>query len=207
MLHLYVLYACVHLIAGRHAPQPGKTQCVESRVFFRAEQCRSRLPKGAGLTQKSRHQRSWLECQDTRAESWIPADPNDGLSRAYEAVAGASDQEGLAALLAPLDGQARATLAPGDFKRPFEKAFRGPGVLSFFIVGSGSSVVAFAVSNLDDFQFADVAADISSSAAALAEEKDLDFSAIAEYAGIQLSYHTVSTQRAMPPPGGMAAEP
>lgn len=202
MLHLYVLYACVHLIAGKHAAQPGKTQCVESRAFFQAEQCKSRLPKGAGLTQKTKSARSWLECQETEADSWIPADPDDGVSRLYEAEASVSDASAMAALLAPLPPQARATLAPGGFRR---RAFQGPGALSFFIERTGSSVIVFAVSNLDDFQFADIASDVSSSS--VAPEEDLDFSSIAEYAGVQLSYHTEISQRTLPPPGGMATAP
>jgi hypothetical protein len=207
MLHLYVLYACMHLIAGKHAPRPGKTQCVESRVFFHAEQCKRQLPKGGGLTQKTKYARSWLECQDTKAASWIPADPNDGASRLYEAEASASDERALAALLAPLSPQARATLEPGGFKRPFQRTFRGPGALSFFIVGTGASVVVYAVSNLDDFQFADIATDVSSASAAMSIEKDLDFPTIADNAGVELSYHTQNSQRAMPPPGGMEVAP
>ncbi len=206
MLHLYVLYACVHLITGKHDVPPGKTQCVESRVFFQAAQCKSRLPKGAGLTQKSKHARSWLECQETKADSWIPADPNDGVNRLYEAEASASDTGAMAALLAPLPPQARAALAPGGSRRPFQRAFQGPGGLSFFIVPTGGSMIVFAVSNLDDFQFADIASDVSSSAAQT-DGGDLDFSSIAEYAGVQLSYHTETSQRAMPPPGGLEAAP
>lgn len=205
MIHLYVLYACVHLIAGKHAAHPGKTQCVESRVFFQAEQCKGRLPKGAGLTQKTKYSRSWLECQDTEAASWIPDDPNDGVSRLYEAQAGASDVSALAALLAPLPPQARAALGPRGLEHPLRRTYQGPGGLAFFVERTGASVIVFAVSNLDDFQFADIASDVSSSSSAA--EGDLDFSSIAEYAGVQLSYHTEISQRAMPPPGGMAAAP
>lgn len=195
------------MIAGKHAPQPGKTQCVESRVFFQAAQCKSRLPKGAGLTEKSKYARRWLECEETRADSWIPADPNDGITRLYEAQASAADEGALAALLAPLSPQERATLESGGLKRSFQRAFQGPGGLSFFVVGTGSSVIVFALSNLDDFQFADIAADVSSSTVPTSTDRDFDFRTIAEDAGVQLSYHTESSQRAMPPPGGMAAAP
>ena len=33
------------------------------------------------------------------------------------------------------------------------------------------------------------------------------FAAIAEDAGVELSYHTEMSQRAMPPPGGMRSDP
>lgn len=207
MLHLYVLYACLHVIAGKHAPQPGKTQCVESRVFFQAGQCKGRLPKGGGVIQKSKYARRWLECQESRADSWIPADPNDGVTRLYEAQASITDESALAALLAPLAPRARAALGSGGFNRAFQRAFQGPGRLSFFVVGTGSSVIVFALSNLDDFQFADVAADVSSSTVPTSTEDDFDFQTIAEDAGVQLSYHTEISQRAMPPPGGMEPAP
>jgi hypothetical protein len=204
---LYVLYACVHF-TGRHAPQAGKTQCVESQIFFNAEQCKRELPKRADKPQKTEYGKSWLECDATKADSWIPADANGSGNRLYKAQASASDASALAALLAPLTPQARATLEPGDLKGRFERTFQGPGRLSFFIVGTGSSVIAYAVTNLDDFQFADMATDVSSSTAAMASEKeDLDISAIAEEAGVDLSYHTEMSRRALPPPGGMGSEP
>jgi hypothetical protein len=209
MLDLYVLYACVHLIAGKHSHEASKTQCVEGQVFFHAEECKKRVPKkGGGVTQKSRHSVSWLECKETRADSWIPADATDSGTRLYKAEASVSDQSALAALLAPLSPQARATLKPGDFTGRFERTFQGPGNLSFFIVGTGSSVFAYAVSNLDDFQFTDMATDMSSSSAAMATtEEDLDVASMAQDAGVQLSYHTETSQRAMPPPGGVETEP
>ena len=67
---LYVLYACVHF-TGKHVPQAGKTQCVESQVFFNAGQCKSQLPKGRHLPQKTEDGLSWLECDETKADSWI----------------------------------------------------------------------------------------------------------------------------------------
>lgn len=204
MLQLYVLYACVHF--GKHVPQAGKTQCVESQVFFNVGECRSQLPKGRHLTQKTEYGLSWRECDETKADSWIFGDASGSGNQTYKAIASASDASALAALLAPLTPQARATLAPGDFKGRFERSFQGPGRLSFFIVGTGSSVLAFAVTNLDDFQFADMATDVSSAAAAMSEE-DFDFAAIAENAGVQLSYHTEMSQRALPPPGGVLAAP
>jgi len=220
MLHFYVLYACVHVMAGKHAHAPGKhadqtgkTQCVESRVFFAADDCKRQVPKKhGGLLQKTKQARSWFECQEVHADTWIPADPTDHVSRLYEAAARASDESALAALLSPLSPQARATLAPSDLKSPFQRTFQssgGPGSLSFFLLGTGSSVVVFAVSNLDDFQFADLAADVSSAGAEMNadQSKDLDFPGMAEDAGVQLSYHTVISHRDMPPPGGMSPEP
>ncbi|HUN70853.1 MAG TPA: hypothetical protein VMU52_00985 [Steroidobacteraceae bacterium] len=207
MLHLYVLYACVHF-AGKHVPQAGKTQCVESQVFFNAGQCRRQLPKRPDKAQKTDYGRSWLECDATTADSWIPAaEANESGNRMYKAIAAVSDAGALAALLAPLAPQERAALAPGDFKGRLERSFQGPGRLSFFIIGTGSRVLAVAVTNLDDFQFADFATDVSSSAAAMTGDEDLDFSTIAEDAGIQLSYHTEMSRRDKPPPGGMRAEP
>jgi hypothetical protein len=204
---LYVLYACVHF-TGKHASQAGKTQCVESRTFFRAEECRKELPKRPDKPQKIKGAVTWLECDTTTADSWIPAEASDAGNRLYKAQAGASDAGALAALLAPLTPEARATLGQGNLKGRFERTFQGPGGLSFFIVGTGSSVVAYAVTNLDDFQFTDMATDVSSSAAAMAATKeDLDLSTIAEDAGVELSYHTVMSRRAMPPPGGMGSGP
>lgn len=200
MLHLYVLYACVHLNAARHAAGAGTTRCVERQVFFHAEECRKALPKPGGLTAKTRKSRSWLECKATAADSWIAADAAGQGSRLYEAQAGAADADALAALLAPLSPQARARLRPVDFKHAFERAFQGPGRLSFFVVGTGSSVTVFAVTDLDDFQFAGMAADVSS---ASESPTDLDFAAIAEDAGVELSYPSEMSQRAMPPPGGV----
>ena len=207
MLHLFVLYACLHVDAGKHAsPKTATTQCVEKEIFFAADDCKRELPKGGGLTAHSRHQRSWLECKITTADSWIPAEANGGGSRVYAAQAGASDRSALAALLAPLSPEARATLRQADFKQAFERTFQGPGRLSFFIVGTGSSVIAFAVTNLDDFQFAQMAADVSSSSDPMTTEKDMDFDTIAENAGVTLSHHTETSQRDMPPPGNIETE-
>jgi hypothetical protein len=203
---LYVLYACVHF-TGKHVPRAGKTQCVESQVFFNADQCKRQLPHGRHQTQKVEYGVSWLECDETKADSWIFADASGSGNQSYKASASASDASALAALLAPLAPQARATLAPGDFTGKFARSFQGPGRLSFFVIGTGASVLAFAVSNLDDFQFADMAADVSSSTAAMTSEDNLDFAAIAENAGIQLSYHTEMSQRDKPPAGGVRAAP
>lgn len=207
MLHLYVLYACVHFAADKHSAQAAKTRCDESEVFFQAAQCKTQLPKGDRPTKKSRYVWGWLECQDIRADSWLPADASNRGNQLYKAEASVSDENALAAVLAPLTAQARAMLAPSDLKRPFQRTFQGPRNLSFFIVGTGSSVTAFAVTNLDDFQFTDMATDVSSAAAALTVEKDLDFATIAEDAGVELSYPTKMLQRDKPPPGGMETEP
>ncbi|HEY1891246.1 MAG TPA: hypothetical protein VGG63_12605 [Steroidobacteraceae bacterium] len=206
MLHLYVLYACVHF-SGKHAPQAGKTQCVESQVFFNVGQCRGQLPKGRHVTQKTEYGLSWRECDETKADSWIFGDASGSGNQSYRAIAATSDASALAALLAPLTPQARATLAPGDFTGRFARSFQGPGRLSFFIIGTGASVLALAVTNLDDFQFADMATDVSSSMASMTGDEDLDFAAIAENAGVQLSYHTEMSQRAKPPPGGVQPAP
>jgi len=200
MLHLFVLYACVHLNAAGHAAGAGTTRCIERQVFFRADECKQALPKPGRLTEKSKESRSWLECKATAADSWIAADAAAQGSRLYEAQAGVADADALAALLAPLAPQARATLEPIDFKHAFERAFQGPGRLSFFVVGTGSRLTVFAVTNLDDFQFAGMAADVSSASESPA---DLDFETIAEDAGVELSYHSEMSQRAMPPPGGV----
>jgi hypothetical protein len=207
MLDLYVLYACVHLSAGKHAPQSGKTRCVEAQVYFDVDACKRELAKSEELKKPRKHPRSWLECQQTRAASWIPADADDPGSRSYKAEASASDPRELAALLAPLSPQARATLASVDLGRPFQRGFQGPGNLSFFVVGTGSRLIAFAVTHLDDFQFADMATDVSSSGEGMAGEEAPDMQAIAENAGIELSYHTEILQRATPPPGGVAVQP
>ena len=207
MLHLYVLYACMHLDAGRHGSPPATTQCVEREILFGADDCKKGLPGGNGLTAHSRHSRSWLECKETAADSWIPADANRGGSRLYKAEARTSDESALAALLAPLPSQARAALAPADFKQPFQRTFQGPGRLSFFMLGTGSSVVVFAVTNLDDLQFAQMAADVSSSSDPMTTEKGLDFDAIAEEAGVSLTRNTEMSQLAKPPPGGIEVAP
>ena len=208
MLHLYVLYACMHLAADKHTGQAASTRCDESEVYFQAGPCRKELPKKADRPKKvSKYVWTWLECQDTQADSWIPTDASAGGNRLYKAQASVADGNALAALLAPLGAHARATLTPGDLKHTFQRAFQGPGNLSFFIVGTGTSVTAFAVTNLDDFQFTDMATDVSSAAAAMTVDKDLDFKTIAEEAGVELSHHTEASQRVMPPPGGMATEP
>jgi hypothetical protein len=205
MLHLYVLYACVHFTRHNPAAQAHKTQCVEQQIFFHADECKKELPKGGRLTAKNRHTRSWYECQGTSGDSWIPGADDRG-SRMYKAEVFASDENALTALLAPLSPQARETLQPADFKHPFVRTFQGPGPWSFFVAGTGTAVTVFAVANLDDFQFADLAADFSSSSAAIKTEA-LDFATMAEDAGVELSYHTEISHRAMPPPGGMETQP
>lgn len=207
MLHLFVLYACLHVDGDKHARKAGTTQCVAKETLFNLDDCKKGLPKGDGLISHTRHSRSWLECKETVADSWIPADAKGGGSRVYKAEAGASDQSALAALLAPLSAEARATLGSADFKSQFERSFQGPGDLSFFIVGTGTTVVAFAVTNVDEFQFAQMAADVSSSSDPMTTEKDLDFETIAEDAGVTLSHHTEMSQRAVPPPGGVESGP
>ena len=206
MLHFYALYACVHLSAGKPVAHAGETECIERQVFFREDQCVSELPKRGALTRRSKYSLSWLECRKMRAESWIPADANDGRSRLYQAQALASDPEALAAVLRPCPPEARASLGPEDFRRPLQRAFQGPGRLSFFIVGNGASVLVFAVTNLDDFQFTQIAADVSSFTAARSDEV-VDFKRMAEDAGVELSYHSEMSRRAEPPPRGIEAEP
>lgn len=207
MLDLYVLYACVHLGAAKPAVAEARTRCVEAQVYFQADQCRKALPSGGGLMEHSKRSQSWFECRETRADSWIGADATDPGTRMYKAEAGVSDESALSALLAPLSPQARAALKSGDLKRQFERAFQGPGILSFFVVDTGSKLIVYAVSHLDDFQFADMAADVSSSSEDMATEKDLDVETMAENAGVKLSYHTEMLQRTIPPPGGVEAGP
>jgi len=204
---LSVLYACVHLSAGKPAPQADKTQCVEAQIYFQVDECKSELATGAGRAQRRKHARSWLECQETRADSWIPAEASEPGSRVYKAAADVSDENALTALLAPLPPQAHAALAAGDLKGPFERAFQGPGNLSFFVVATGARLTVFAVTHLDDFQFADMAADFSSASEGMTAGKDLDIETMAEDAGIELSYHTETSQRAGPPPGGVESVP
>lgn len=205
MLHLYVLYACVWTKAGKSASRAPTTHCVEQQIFLDPGQCKKELPQGGALTERGRHERAWSECMDTPAESWIPPPATRRGIQVYKLTVDASDANALATLLAPLSLEARQTLTPDDFKRPFEKAFQGPDDLSFFIVGTGSRVIAFALTNLNDFQFTDVATDVSSSAATM-KYGDIDFETIAESAGIELSYHTETSSRDMPPPGGIEAE-
>lgn len=207
MLDLYVLYACALLSAGKHAPQSGKTQCVEAQVYFDIDECKRELAKATALKKPGKHPQRWLECQQTRANSWISADSSDPGNRLYKAQASVSDSRALAALLSPLSPEARAALGSADFKRPFPRAFQGPGDLSFFLVGAGSRLIVFAVTHLDDFQFADLATDVSSSSDGSTGGDDLDMQAIAENAGIELSYHTEIVRRTTPPPGGVVVQP
>ncbi|MGH8317457.1 MAG: hypothetical protein ACREUL_05695 [Steroidobacteraceae bacterium] len=194
----------MHFTRHNPAAQAHKTRCVEQQIFFHADECKKELPKGGRLTEKHWHTRSWFECQETSADSWIAGGARG--SRMYKAEAFASDENALTALLAPLSPQARATLQPADLKHPFQRTFQGPGLWSFFVVGTGSAVTAYAVANLDDFQFADLATDFSSSSATIKTEA-LDFATMAEDAGVKLSYHAEMSHRAMPPPGGMEAAP
>lgn len=204
---LYVLYACMHF-TGKHAPQSGKTQCVESEIFFRAQECRKSLPPKPDRPQKIKGGLNWVECDSTQAESWIPAEANDAGNHLYKAQAAASDASGLTSLLAPMGEDAQTALHAGQLKGRFERTFQGPDGLSFFVVGTGSSVTAYAVTNLDDFQFTDMATDVSSAAAATAASKeDIDMSTIAEDAGVELSYHTEISHRPLPPAGGMRSDP
>lgn len=206
MLHLYLLYACVYTNPGKPAHKAATTRCVEQQVFLDADRCRKELPKDGKLTERGKHERRWSECMETQAPSWVPPPGTDRGSSLYKLKIDASDANALAVMLAPLSPEARATLRPDDFKRSFQRAFQGPGDFSFFLVGTGTRIIAFAVTNLNDFQFTDVAADVSSSAATM-KYIDLDFQSIAEGAGVELSYHTETLQRDMPPPGGIEAEP
>jgi hypothetical protein len=206
MLHFYVLYACVHISAGKPIAHAGETECIERQVFFRQDQCLSELPKRGALIERGKYSLSWLECKQMRAQSWIPADANDGRSRLYQAQAAASDTEALTAVLRPFSPQARASLQPEDFRHPLQRAFQGPGDLSLFIVGNGASLLVFAVTHLDDFQFTQLAADLSSFTAARSDEV-VDFKRMAEDAGVELSYHSEMSRRARPPPRGIEAGP
>lgn len=206
MLHFYALYACMHLSAGKPVLHAGETECIDRQVVFRADQCVSELPKRGPVVERSKYSLSWLECREMRAESWIPGDASDGRSRLYQAQVRASDTEALGAVLGPCSLEARASLRPEDFRHPLQRAFRGPGNLSFFIVGNGASVLVFAVTNLDDFQFTQIAADISSFAAARSDEV-VDFKRMAQDAGVELGYHSEMSRRDQPPPRGIEAAP
>lgn len=207
MLHLYLLYACVYMNPGKSASKAASTGCVEQQVFLDADQCKKELPKPGKLTEHSRHERKWSECKETTADSWLPPEANDRGYRLYKLQVSADDASALATLLAPLSAEERASLRPDEFKRSFQRSFQGPGSRSFFIVGTGSKVTAFAVTGLNDFQFTDVATDVSSSAAAMHGDDDLDFETIAEAAGVELTYQTETSQRDMPPPGGIDTGP
>jgi aspartate aminotransferase-like enzyme len=97
-----------------------------------------------------------------------------------------------------LPPQARVTLPSSEFKRSFRGAFQAQNGLSFFLVGTGSTVIAFAVTNLTDSQFAQIAAD----AGAFSGSVDgLVLDSMAEDAGVELHYHTEVSQLVAPPPG------
>jgi hypothetical protein len=206
MLHLYLLYACVYTNPGKHASKAATTRCVEQQVFLDVDHCKKKLPEGGKLTERGKHERRWSECKETTADAWVPPEANDRGDRLYKLQIDATDANALATLLAPLSPEARATLHPEDFKRSFQRAFQGPGSRSFFIVGNGSKVIAYALTGLNDFQFTDVATDVSSSAAATPGD-DLDFGSIAQSAGLELTYQTETLQRDMPPPGGVEVGP
>ncbi|MDE2050861.1 MAG: hypothetical protein KGJ72_07570, partial [Gammaproteobacteria bacterium] len=65
---LYVLYACVHLDAGKHASQADYARCVEAQAYFHLAECEEELARAAGLRQHGKHPQSWLECQETKAD-------------------------------------------------------------------------------------------------------------------------------------------
>ncbi len=180
------------------------TRCVETQIFFKADACRGNLPVRGGLTGKSKDARSWLECQVANAQSWVPARRSRSAIEVYKAQARIADTRSLSELLAPLSNRARAALGAAALARPLVATDQGPGDLSFFLIGDGQTVVVFAVTNLSGFQFADLAADISSSQES---NEGLNFDSLAEFAGVDLSYPTQLSHRATPPPGGMVTLP
>jgi hypothetical protein len=190
MIHLFTLYACLHFT--RHAPdhQAGVTRCVDAEAFFRLDECKGNLPAKGGVVHKGKYDRSWLECQVTKAHSWIPADTNREAIEVYKAQARVTDARAMSALLAPLSKRARTVLQGAALTRPFVKSDEGPGYASFFIIGDGQRVVVFAVTNLSGFQFADIAADISSSQES---NQGLNFESLAKFAGVKLSYPVITT--------------
>lgn len=180
------------------------TRCEETQIFFRADACRRNLPVRGGLTGKSKYARSWLECQATEADSWVPARLGRRNIEVYKAQARIADSRALSDLLAPLSNRARSELGAAALAQPLVATDQGPGHLSFFLIGDGQTLVVFAVMNLSGFQFADIAADISSSQES---NEGLDFESLAEFAGVNLSYPTRRSRRAMPPPGGLVTLP
>lgn len=204
MIHLYTLYACLHFTRRAPDHQAGITRCIDAEIFFRLDSCKGNLPEKGGLTHKGKYDRSWLECQVSEAHSWIPADTDSGVIEVYKAQASVMDRHALSGLLAPLSNRARAALNGTELTRPFVKTVQGPRNLSFFIIGDGQRVIVFAVTNLSGFQFADIAADISSSQES---NEGLNFESLGEFAGVKLSYPIQISHRAMPPPGGVAPGP
>lgn len=180
------------------------TRCMETQIFFRADACRGNLPVRGGLTGKSRYARSWLECRVTQAASWIPARLGRRHIEVYKAQARIADSRALSDLLAPLSNRVRSALGTAALARPLVATDQGSGHLSFYLIGDGQTLVVFAVTNLSGFQFADIAADISSSQES---NEGLDFESLAEFAGVDLSYPTRLSHRATPPPGGLVTSP
>lgn len=203
MLQLFVLYACVHLRAHLPIPQAGLTRCVQSEVFFDVKQCKSELLKFRKADQVANHNnnysRSWAECEETNAKSWIPTTAT-WSSREYRAQADVSDADALADLLAPLSPQARLTLKSENFRHQFRGNFQGPGNLSFFLIGTGSRVIAYAITNLDDSQFAQIATAVS---LYRGSGKNLCFDCMAEDAGVKTHYPVQRSRQPLPPPGGV----
>ncbi|MHB1872410.1 MAG: hypothetical protein ACYCT1_16360 [Steroidobacteraceae bacterium] len=140
----------------------------------------------------------------TEADSWIPARLGRRSIEVYKAQARIADTRALSDLLAPLSSRARSALGAAALARPLVATDQGPGHLSFFLIGDGQTLVVFAVTNLSGFQFADIAADISSSQES---NEGLDFHSLAEFAGVNLSYPTRRSHRATPPPGGLVTVP
>ena len=200
MLHLYTLYACLHFTRRAPDHQAGLTRCVDAEIFFRLDSCKGDLPDKGRVIHKGKYDRSWLECRVTEARSWIPADTGNRVIELYKAQARVTDSGALSALLAPLSSRARAALRTAALTRPFVTTAEGPGNLSFFIIGDGERIIVFAVTNLSGFQFADIAADISSSQES---NEGLNFESLAKFAGVKLSYPVRISHRAMPPPGGV----
>ena len=204
MIHLYTLYACLHFTRGAPDHQAGLTRCVDAEIFFRLDSCKGNLPEKGGVVRKGKYQRGWLECRVTEARSWVPTKTHNGVIEVYKAQARATDSKALSALLAPLSARARAALHGAALTRPFVTTDEGPGNRSFFIIGDGDRIIVFAVTNLSGFQFADIAADISSSQES---NQGLNFESLAKFAGVKLSYPVRISHRAMPPPGGVESAP
>jgi hypothetical protein len=184
MTVIYALYSCMHFNKTMPAPQADTTQCMEAKVFFQSEQCRKEVPANDQVVDQNMYVRTWSECRERQSQSWIPQDDPDGVPRLYKAEARVSDQEAMTGLLSPLQPKVRSMI-PTDGR--LRGTFQGPGKMSFFVVGDGDRVIVFAVSNLNDSQFINIAAAVSNLKGAA---DNLDFEVAAEHAGVKLHYHS-----------------
>jgi hypothetical protein len=182
---VYVVYSCVHFNKNMPAPSADSTSCSESKVFFQPGECKKEVPaKNGGETYSNQFSRVWIECRERQQGSWIPAHQNDGVIRLLKAEAKASDQKAMSALLFPLEPKARDMI---HIDGPFRGSFVGRDSMSFFLVGDGSKVIVFGLSNLNDSQYANISASVS---LLKGTEDNSDFEIAAEHAGVKLGFYT-----------------